>query len=179
MERETRKLGIDILDDAPWGTHLCQFYRTKEDLVDILVPYFKAGLENNEFCMWVTSEPLPAEGARKSLGRAVRNLDYYLEKGQIEILEARQWYTESGKFDPDKVLNGWIEKEKRALRREYDGLRLTGNTLWLEKNDWRSFTDYERVVNNVIGNHRMIAICSYCLDKCGASELIDVIKNHQ
>jgi len=48
---EKRKSGIDILGDVPWGTHLCQFYHTKEDLIDILVPYFKAGLENNEFCM--------------------------------------------------------------------------------------------------------------------------------
>ena len=56
MEEELRKTGIDILGDVPWGTHFCQFYQTKEDLIDILVPYFKAGLENNEFCLWVTSE---------------------------------------------------------------------------------------------------------------------------
>jgi len=54
MARSVRKIGIDVLDDVPWGTHLCQFYHTKEDLIEILVPYFKAGLENNEFCMWVT-----------------------------------------------------------------------------------------------------------------------------
>ncbi len=29
-----------------WGIHFCQFYQTKEDLMDILVPYFKAGLED-------------------------------------------------------------------------------------------------------------------------------------
>ena len=27
------------MGDIPWGTHVCQFYQTKEDLVDILVPY--------------------------------------------------------------------------------------------------------------------------------------------
>lgn len=53
---KTRKTEIDVVGDAPWGTHFCLFYQTKEDLIDILVPYFKAGLENNEFCMWVTSE---------------------------------------------------------------------------------------------------------------------------
>ena len=44
-----RKTGIDIMGAVPWGTHLCQFYQTKDDLIDILVPYFKAGLENNEY----------------------------------------------------------------------------------------------------------------------------------
>jgi len=54
MAKETRAAGIDVIDHVPWGTHLCLLYQTKKDLIDVLVPYFKAGLENNEFCMWVT-----------------------------------------------------------------------------------------------------------------------------
>ncbi len=51
MAAETRKTAIGVVGNVPWGTHFCQFYKTKEDLIDILVPYFKAGLENNEFCI--------------------------------------------------------------------------------------------------------------------------------
>ena len=178
IKEETRKLGFDAINECRWGTHLCQFYQTKEDLVDILVPYFKAGLQNNEFCMWVTSEPLRVEDATAALGKAVKNLDIYIAKGQIEILDASQWYTKSGRFEPDEVLQGWVEKEKQALERGFDGLRLTGNTYWLEEGEWGDFADYEAVVDNVIGNHRMIALCSYCLDKCGAYEVIDVLSNH-
>jgi hypothetical protein len=42
---EVRDTGITAIGDVPWGTHFCQFYQDKQDLVDILVPYFKAGLE--------------------------------------------------------------------------------------------------------------------------------------
>jgi hypothetical protein len=87
-----RKSGIDVMGDIPWGTHVCQFYQTKEDLVDILVPYFKAGLESNEFCIWVTSGPLEVEDAKTSLGKAKSNLDDYIGKGQIDILDYRGWY---------------------------------------------------------------------------------------
>ncbi len=45
---EMRKSGIELVDDLPWGTHFCQFYETKEDLLTTLIPYFRAGLENNE-----------------------------------------------------------------------------------------------------------------------------------
>ena len=75
MAEKLRKTAIDIVGDVPWGTHFCQFYQTKEDLTDILIPYFKAGLENNEFCMWITSEPLNAEDAEKALKKRVKNLD--------------------------------------------------------------------------------------------------------
>ncbi|GAG33844.1 unnamed protein product, partial [marine sediment metagenome] len=164
---------------VPWGTHLCQFYHTKRDLIDILVPYFKAGLENNEFCMWITAEPLGVEEAKASLKKKVRNLDDYIKKGQIEILEYSQWYIKSGKFDSDSVLQGWVEKEEQALKKGFNGLRLTGNTFWLEKKDWKDFTEYEAAVDSVIGNYRMIAICSYSLEKCGASNVIDVVSNHK
>ncbi|MFZ2147752.1 MAG: MEDS domain-containing protein, partial [Sedimentisphaerales bacterium] len=179
MEQKLRKTGIDIIGDAHWGTHFCQFYQTKEDLIDILVPYFKAGLENNEYCMWVTSEPLKLEEAKAALRKEVKNLDNYIKKGQIEILDYSNWYIKSGRFESYKVLEGWVKKEKEALKRGFEGLRLTGNTFWLEKRDWKSFADYEAVVDSVIGEYRMLAICSYSLDKCKGGEIIDVLSNHQ
>jgi PAS domain S-box-containing protein len=174
-----RKFGIELVGDVPWGTHLCQFYQTKKDLVDVLVPYFKAGLEGNEFCMWVTAEPLEVEDAKKAMGKAVPRFADYLNRGQIEILSYKDWYVKGGKFDCDRVLAGWVSKLEAALKKGYDGLRLTGNTFWLEKKDWAAFTDYEEAVNNVISKYGMIAICTYSLDTCNANEIIDVIRNHQ
>jgi hypothetical protein len=179
MKGLLRKSGIDIIGNVPWGTHFCQFYQTKEDLIDVLVPYFKAGLENNEFCMWVTSQPLEAEEAKEALRRAVLDVDIYLEKGQMEIIPDANFYLNGGIFDPEIVLNGGIEKLKHAIANGYDGLRLTGDTFWLEKKDWNTFVDYEEEVDRVIGNYQMIAICTYCLERCNVIEIIDVVTNHQ
>jgi hypothetical protein len=85
MANELRKTGISVVGDLPWGAHVCHFYETKEDLLDTLIPYFKAGLENNEYCLWVISEPLTAEAARQALGQAVPELDRYLAERRIEI----------------------------------------------------------------------------------------------
>jgi len=179
MENNPRDSGIDIIGDIFWGEHFCQFYHTKEDLIEVLVPYFMAGLKNNEYCMWVTSEPLNTEEAKKALKRKLKNLDEFIRNGQIEIIDYRQWYTKSGKFDSEQVLNGFIKKEKQAIKKGFDGLRLSGNTFWFEKRDWDDFSDYEAGINSVIGNHRMLAVCTYCLDKCTATEIIDVVNNHQ
>jgi len=179
MKEKLRKTSIDIVGDVPWGTHFCQFYETKKDLIEILVPYFKMGLENNEFCMWVTSEPLSLKEAKKALKKEVKNLDGYIKKGQIEILDYSQWYTKLGHFNSEQVLQGWIEKEKQAIEKGFDGLRLTGNTFWLEEKDWRDFTEYEASVNSAIGKYRMLAVCTYSLEKCRASDIVDVVSNHQ
>lgn len=174
-----RYTGIDVIGDVPWGTHFCLFYESGDDLVEILVPYFKAGLENNEFCMWVTAEPLNEKEAEKALRRVVPDLDRFKESGQLLIIPHTQWYLLGGSFDQQRVLNGWVDKLEDALAKGFEGLRLTGNTFWLEEEDWRSFADYEAAVDDVIGDYKMLAIYTYSLEKCGASEIIDVVSNHE
>jgi PAS domain S-box-containing protein len=175
----TRDTGIELIGAAPWGTHFCQFYRTKEDLLDILLPYFEAGLRNNEACMWVTCDPLTSEEARLRLIERFPDAKTSLESGQLEIVAHDRWYVIDGRFDLERVLNGWVEKLQAGMARGHEGLRVSGNTAWLEDADWASFADYEAAINNVIGQHRMMALCTYSLERCGASEIMDVIKNHE
>lgn len=179
MGNKLRDSGIDIIGDISWGIHFCQFYHTKGDLIEILVPYFIAGLKSNESCVWVTSESLSTEEAKNALNRKLKSLDEFIKKGQLEILDFRQWYTQSGKFDSEEVLSRWIEKEKQALKKGFDGLRLNGDTFWLGKKEWKDFSDYEARINHIIDGHRVLAVCTYSLDKCTASEVIDVMNNHQ
>ncbi len=148
-------------------------------MCEILVPYFKAGLENNEFCVWVTSPPFSDEDAEAALRQAMPDFDRFRQGRQIEILRHSDWYLKGGEFSQQQVLEGWLDRLEQALRRGFEGLRLTGNTFWLEKRDWKAFIDYEEAVNAVIGKHRMIALCTYSLEKCGGREILDVVRNHQ
>lgn len=175
---ELRRFGNDLVGVIPWGTHLCQFYESKQDLIDILVPYFAEGLRSNEFCIWVTSPPLEVDEAKEALKEAVPDLEECIRNGQIEIFSYNDWYLLDGKFDSERVLQGWVEKEEGALKRGFEGLRLTGNTLWVERDLWKSFVDYEEAINSVIGKYRMIAVCTYCLTSCSGMDVVDVVRNH-
>ncbi len=179
VEPVLRKTGIDVLGDVPWGIHFCLFYNSKQDLIDILVPYFKAGLENNELCMWVTSEPLKQKDAENAIRKVIPDFDECLKKGQMEILSYDKWYLKEGRFDWQRVLQGWIDKLDRALYMDYAGIRISGNTTWIGGGLWKDFTDYEHHINKSIGKYRIIALCAYCLENCGLSEIIDVVNNHQ
>ncbi len=179
MDQKLRKSGIEPLGDIPWGTHFCQFYKTREDLVSLLVPYFKAGLTNKEFCLWVTSEPLNPEQAAQAMTEVMPDFVSYVSRGQIEIIPHDRWYFRDGGLDLQSVLEAWEDRLNQALARGYDGMRATGNTVWVEKKDWDDFRDYEAAVNGVVGKHRMIALCTYSLDKCDGSEVFDVMRHHQ
>jgi hypothetical protein len=52
----------------------------------MLLSYFKAALEDNEFCVWVVSEPLSEREAWDGLREAMPDFDHYLSKRSIEEL---------------------------------------------------------------------------------------------
>jgi PAS domain S-box-containing protein len=175
----TRPTGIDVVGDAPWGTHFCQLYATKDDLAEILVPYFKAGLESDERCLWITSPPLDADAAWSALASAVPDLESYRRRGRIEIIPHTEWCLLGGRFERERVLAGWVSKHDDALALGCAGLRLSGDMSWLERSDWRNFAGYEAATDGIFGRHRILALCTFSLERCGAPEIADVIGNHQ
>ena len=174
-----RNTGFEVVGNIPWGTHFCLFYETKADLLEIAVAYCKAGLEAQEFCLWVVAAPLTVEEARHALKQAIADCDRYFADESIEIVRARDWYLPDGTFDLNRVICGWNEKLARALTRGHTGVRVTGDTAWLEKKDWRDFCQYEELLNHAVMNQRIAVLCTYPLALCGAAEILDVVRNHQ
>jgi C4-dicarboxylate-specific signal transduction histidine kinase len=179
VDPQLRKTGIGMVGDVPWGTHFFMFYETKEDLLDTLVPYFKAGLESGELCLWVVSDPLTEEEARSALREAVPEFERYLAQRSIEIACGRQFYLSGNDPDLERVIRTWAAKTDSALARGYAGFRISASTAWLERKDWKAFSEYENEVNHSISRWRMTALCTYPLAGSTAAEFLDVTRTHQ
>ena len=178
MEKMVARKPTDLIANLPWGTHCCNFYQTKRNLLEMLSSYFRRGLLNNEFCLWVVSKPIDVEEAVRAMRKAVPRFDSYLEKGQIEIHRHAGWYLKNRAFDPRYVLNGWIDKHDQAAARGYQGLRLSGNVFRMGKTAWKKFVDYEAELDKAISGHRIKAVCTYSLDLCHGAQIIDVVNTH-
>src|ERR1700693_4053922 len=111
----------------PWGTHICVFYETAEDLLDTCVAYFRAGLGSNELCIWAISSPITIEDARNALRRGIVNFERRLADWRFEVLFGGEWYLKDDRFDLKTITRGWSEKLTGALNRGYQGLRVSGN----------------------------------------------------
>ena len=119
--------------------HVGHFYENADDLRDLLVPYFKAGLENNESCLWVTGTPLGANQARSALRAVVSDFDQREKHKQIEIRDAREWYGLGEKLRPKDLVLGLLRREQESLDLGYQGLRTNGNCAWIEPAQWAIF----------------------------------------
>lgn len=179
MHTAQRDSGIPAVGAIPWGAHFCQFYRDEADLAETLIPYFKTGLESNEACLWITSVSFDARRAADLLREAVPDLDARIEAGQMEIVPIDSWYVPGDDFNSDAVLAGWIDRERLARERGFEGLRLSGDTIWVQRSGWNDFMDYERKVNGAFRSLRLVALCTYCSETCTASDVIDVCSHHE
>jgi len=167
--------GIPGVGKVSWGKHICQLYRSREDLIHSIVPFLLGGLRNNERCMFGAGMPFYADELKGELSKAHPRFRECLDKGQITVFDHHEWYVSNPSSDPVKDL---LEVEKRALADGYRGLRCGGNISWITRKDWDSFNDYEHRVNAAMSSRRLLAICCYDLTRCEGSEVFDVIRTH-
>ncbi len=156
--------GIAIAASVPWGTHLCHFYETKQDLLDVLVPYFKAGLDNDELCVWLTSDPLAESEARAAMVQAVPGFDGYLERRQMQIVPSSEWYRSDGSFTAQTAAGADRNRTSSGAKKRYAGLRATGCAGSLCHGGWEDWA---------------LTICSFPLALFGVRESLDVMARHQ
>ena len=179
MSTDLRKSGIEILGDIPWGTHICQFYDTKKDLLELLVPYFQAGLENNEFCLWLIADPITEDDAWDALRKTIPYFQKYTEKKSIEISSYNNWFMPEGKFNGDQVATGWLQKLEEVQANGFDGLRINGIESWLGRNGWNNFIEYEQSLKTILKNRQIIGLCTYPLSKADGEMVLDVAHAHE
>ena len=170
--------GLKAIPSLEWGTHVAHFFGSGDELSDVLVPYFKAGLKNNEQCLWVTGQAFDAEQARSALRSVVPDLDQRELRGQIEIVDGSAFYSPDQDLSPDELVDGLLRREEEALALGYAGLRTGGNCAWVSAGQWNDFLDYEELVQVAIRNRRMICLCSYCSDQMHDGPQGEVMERH-
>ena len=170
--------GIPDVGKIPWGTHFCQLYSGKADLVQSLVPYFIAGLKNNEQCIWITSEPYDADEASADFKKSASEFDTAISDGRLRILDYSEWYTNSVSLN-DKITQRWLDEERRSFMKGFEGLRISGNISFVSAPAWDAFMQYERQIHDALNGRRVLALCSYSVKEIDPSSIFEVIRPHQ
>jgi PAS domain S-box-containing protein len=170
MQFDKRKSGISLVGDLPWGSHFCQFYKTKKDLLDIFVPYLRAGLENNELCVWMVSDIGEVNYAIRELGKGIPGFENYLEKGQIEIIPV-----DPRSVGGEMLLKAIAARVDIAVTSNMDGLRLAC-CVPTETKGWKTFSSSGI---EAMRSYSVIVLFAYPHGEFDALGLMEIVKNHQ
>lgn len=152
-----------VLAAVRHGTHVCAFYETEEDLVDLVGQFFAAGAQRGDQCLWVMPEGMNSE--------RLASID-------IELHSADQ-YQQGGAFESGPMVAFWHEKLAEALANHHSGLCASGHAAWLQQRDWHAFMEYENYLNHAITGKPIALLCTYPLSACNAGDVLEVVRAHE
>ncbi|HSM95493.1 MAG TPA: MEDS domain-containing protein [Rhizomicrobium sp.] len=177
-ERSLRDSGISLVGRVPWGSHLCVFCETEQDLVDSAIAYFRPAPASNERCMWIVYEPPHETEALKAVHR-VPEIEAWWKIGGIEILRFPPGYAGHGQLDVAQITAAFHSRAAEALAKGYDGVRVCVNAHWRKFRLWADINAYERMLDGALLGQRAIALCAYKIEKSSPQDVLDVARTHQ
>jgi signal transduction histidine kinase len=145
---EPSSFPVDSFDRLPYGTHLCHLYRGERELFSAAVPFIRAGLNNHERCLWVTSDPAVL---RRRVGGGDGELEALFDSGQIDIVHQRAWHGNASLRCLEAVAAG------------YRGLRVASDMACLGAEPLAG---------------QIVALCSYPIEGCSSRDLLDLLHAH-
>ena len=159
-----------VLAGVKHGSHICAFYETSDDLIDLVIPFLASRANRGELCVWMMPDGVSDEAR-------LRTSAPLAERG-IEPHQARDLY-QAPHFESGPVTRFWNEKVQEALVRGHSGMCASGDAFWLRPREWKTFLDYEANLNDFIADKPITLLCTYPLSVSKAGDLLDVARAHQ
>lgn len=160
--------------------HVCAFFRDKEEMFRVLLPFIVEGLEKREKAIHIVS----ANNIDLHLGHLASggvDVDAVLANGQLQIVEWNQSYLRDREFEEGAALRVIGQLLTDAHEQGYPRTRLMGDMDWVLENrlgteKWASF---EAQLNDLMIRHpEDVVICAYDLSRFGGSAVLDVMRTH-
>lgn len=77
-----------LFSNSPQSLQISAIYKDIEELTELLVTYFKEGIEGGEYCLWISPDKLTADEIKRELQEAGLDVEHSLASSQLEILPA-------------------------------------------------------------------------------------------
>ncbi|MBE0429008.1 MAG: MEDS domain-containing protein [Thermoleophilia bacterium] len=169
MQFDKRDSGISLIGELEWGSHFCQFYQTRNDILDILLPFFRTGIEKNELCMWVIQDSIDTADILAELTGADSFFAKAAKEGKLRIIPIAGWL--AGRHGMDSAVVPWLDD---AIMNGFDGLRLACEPAAEGDDDCLDSADELQVISRL----NVLANFLYPHDSYDAPGLMEIVRNH-
>lgn len=168
-----RNAGIPIMEKIAWGMHFYLFHESATDMPYWLMPYFKAGLENNECCIWIIPGGISYENAVSILRESISDLDQHIQQGNMLIITG-QWKDQNDRFNL-QMLFSWLDGTLSfKLKKGASGLRIVLSPSVLKKYGGPSLSLFEKELEAFLPYRAMIMLCYHQIEGSSSEEILDI-----
>lgn len=159
------------------GSHACHLFRSFAEQKAVVLPFFKEGLRNGEYCIYVTCDQPVDEWYFEFQAYGI-DVRHELERGALQIITGDEW-RQGGDFNSIiKAREAWglIEDKLRSFK----GVRITGDAGWALRPPMPidQLCHWEATANLIYEDTEVRAICQYDLDKQPTEAIHAALRTH-
>lgn len=162
------------------GDHACVFYRSTDELMQVLNPYIADGLRRGERCFCAQKPEI--------LKRLVYDLRFLgidpekeMDRGSLELRSEDDTYFPDGRFQPEAMMEMLVRSIREAHNLGFESFRSAGELSWATEghNLCDLVIGYEELVNEYYSGKPAIGLCQYHIEKFPPEVLEAVVRAHR
>ncbi|HEU5091651.1 MAG TPA: MEDS domain-containing protein, partial [Nitrospira sp.] len=166
--------GIRGTHDIPLGSHLCLFYRRPAEFLRVTASFLKAGLNENQLCVWVLPPPLTILLALDELSYHGLNPSVLIATKQLQVVSSTECFFSDGIFEVERALSRVAAFPAMARQLGYSSVRAAGGPgQFVSEACRQAFMCYERHATPIIAELPFIGLCCYASTECLATDMFD------
>jgi hypothetical protein len=154
--------------------HICAFFDSRDEEYDILLPYFKEGVDRGEDVLNVL------DAARlDDHGRRLREAGMHPELGHVSVAPSETTYLSDGRFDMNRMAK-FVEDTVATAKSNGRRVRTAGWMGWLQEGapGFERAVEYEARMNLLVPKYDCTFRCVYDLAQLGGPAVVDIISTH-
>ncbi|MBI5181849.1 MAG: diguanylate cyclase [Nitrospirae bacterium] len=163
------------------GAHALYLFRKPIHAVSNLSEVIKAGLEDDEKCLYAAPQKVIKE-IKNTLYDLDVDLDEVLGNGQLVLLSDKDPFLENGVFSPDHLLNATKAFVQMSLDEGWNGARMTADMGWLvnKVDNGEMIMKYEYLSDKYLSDPEVpvVAICQYDVNHLSGLEVVELQRSH-
>ena len=168
-----------FFSNSPQSPRISAIYKDIEELTELLVAYFKEGIERGEYCLWISPDKLTADRVKLEFEKAGLCVEHSLASSQLDILPAHP-------FPEDLTLFASAVKEltengyRKTLSGGFSGFRTNF--------DFKGYGDLlkpcletcEKAVETTAfeNNKRLTLLCTLPLEELSGKSLLEIMEEN-
>ena len=174
-----------IMSDLPLSTmierkHVMLLYDSLEHYRYTACRYIRDGLEHNERCVMATDQ-YPHCMIKKDFAQQGFDIDPYIQKGQLILVNVRDSYNQDTGFDPDETMKKWQTMTDQACADGYNRLRAVGEATFVSGKPelYKDLIYYENIINReLFPDYPFLSLCVYAKELYPPKVIKAAIKAH-
>ncbi len=179
MSSSTRKSVRLFGENLEEGMHICTFFRTSAERYRVLMPFIREGMEQGDRALHIVNPSLRSEHAQRVADAGIDAARAQVE-GQLEIMGWDEAPLRGGSFNQNAMLSLLPALLNDGRVRGFSITRFIADMAWVlnDPGTLDRLLEFECRVNLALPKAGDIVICSYDLDKFGATVVVDALRTH-